>query len=141
MHTAVSTMLDVMEYDQLAEIVQDLSAAEDFHPFIKPNFRAQDHNKSWYHTDAKVKVEYCPDPESKQNPEQVIFDPEKSAIFNLIVEDYWNTLDNTERKIFRLREHDYTQGEVAEKLGYSNNSAVSKRLKTMRVKFKDVTGI
>lgn len=141
LNTAVSTMLDVMQYDQLASIVQDLSAHEDFNPYIKPNFRAQDHNKKWYHTDAEVKVEYCPDPEAKLRPDQTIVDPEKIAIFNLMVEDYWKTLDDTEKKIYRLREQGYTQSEIAEMLGYSGNSAVSKRLKTMRVKFKDVTGI
>ena len=141
MHTAVGTMLDVMKYDKLAEVVQSLSAAEDFNPYIKPNFRAQDHNKSWYHTDAKTKVEYCSDPEAKLSPEKTIVDPEKIAIFNLMVEDYWKTLDDTEKKIYRLREQGYTQGEVAKMLGYSGNSAVSKRLKTMRTKFKDVTGI
>ena len=141
MHTAVGTMLDVMQYDQLTEVVQNLSAAEDFNPYIKPNFRAQDHNKSWYHTDSEIKVEYCPDPEAKLSPEKAIVDPEKIAIFNLMVEDYWNTLDDTEKMIYRLREQGYTQGEVAKMLGYSGNSAVSKRLKTMRAKFKDVTGI
>ena len=113
----------------------------DFNPYIKPNFRAQDHNKKWYHTDAETKVEYCPDPEAKLRPDQTIVDPEKLAIFNLMVEDYWKTLDDTEKKIYRLREQGYTQEEVAKILGYSGNSAVSKRLKTMRAKFKDVTGI
>ena len=141
MHTAVGTMLDVIEYDKLAEVVQSLSAAEDFNPYIKPNFRAQDHNKKWYHTDSEVQVEYCPDPEAKLRPDQAMVDPERIAIFNLMVEDYWNTLDDTEKKIYRLREQGYTQGEVAKMLGYSGNSAVSKRLKTMRAKFKDVTGI
>ena len=141
MNTAVGTMLDVMEYDKLAEVVQSLSAAEDFNPYVKPNFRAQDHNKSWYHTDAETKVEYCPDPEAKLRPDQAMVDPERIAIFNLMVEDYWNTLDDTEKKIHRLTEYGYTQKEVAEKLGYANNSAVSKRLKKMRVKFRDATGI
>ena len=141
MHTAVGTMLDVMQYDQLAEVVQSLSAAEDFNPYIKPNFRAQDHNKKWYHTDSEIEVEYCPDPEAKLRPDQAVVDPQKIAIFNLMVEDYWKTLDDTEKKIYRLREQGYTQGKVAKMLGYSGNSAVSKRLKKMRVKFKDVTGI
>lgn len=141
MHTAIGTMLDVMQYDQLAGIVQNLSAAEDFNPYVKPNFRAQDHNKFWYHTDAETKVEYCPDPEAKLRPDQAMVDPERIAIFNLMVEDYWNTLDDTEKKIHRLTEYGYTQKEVAEKLGYANNSAVSKRLKKMRVKFRDATGI
>ena len=141
MHTAVGTMLDVMQYDQLASIVQNLSAAEDFNQYLYPNFRAQDHNKKWYHTDSEIKVEYCPDPESKLPPERTVVDPEQIAIFNLMVEDYWNMLDDTEKKIYRLREQGYTQGEVAKMLGYSGNSTVSKRLRTMRVKFKDVTGI
>lgn len=141
LNTAVSTMLDIMQYDQLAGIVQDLSTDEDFNPYIKPNFRAQDHNKKWYHTDAEVKVEYCPDPEAKLHPDQTIVDPEKLAIFNLMVEDYWNTLDDTEKKIHRLTEYGYTQKEVAGKLGYSGNSAVSKRLQKMRGKFYDATGI
>jgi hypothetical protein len=141
LHTAVGTMLDVMQYDQLAGIVQDLSAAEDFNPYIKPNFRAQDHNKKWYHTDSEVQVEYCPDPEAKLPSEKAIVNPEKIAIFNLMVEDYWKTLDDTEKKIYRLREQGYTQGEVAKMLCYSGNSAVSKRLKTMRAKFKDVMGV
>ena len=141
MHTAVGTMLDVMQYDQLAGIVQSLSAAEDFNPHLYPNFRAQDHNKKWYHTDSNIKVEYCPDPESKLPPERTVVDPEKIAIFNLMVEDYWNTLDDTEKKIHRLTDYGYTQKEIADKLGYAGNSAVSKRLKKMRGKFFDATGI
>lgn len=141
LHTAVGRMLDVMQYDQLAGIVQDLSAAEDFNPYIKPNFRAQDHNKKWYHTDSEVQIEYCPDPEAMLPPEKAIVDPERLAIFNLMIEDYWKTLDDTEKKIYRLREQGYSQEEIAKSLGYSGNSAVSKRLKTMRAKFKDVTGI
>ena len=141
LHTAVGRTLDVMQYDQLAGIVQDLSAAEDFNPYIKPNFHAQDHNKKWYHTDSEVQIEYCPDPEAMLPPEKAIVDPERLAIFNLMIEDYWKTLDDTEKKIYRLREQGYSQEEIAKSLGYSGNSAVSKRLKTMRAKFKDVTGI
>ena len=141
LHTAVGTMLDVMEYDQLAGIMEEFSAAEDFNPYIKPNFRAQDHNKSWYHTEAKTKVEYCPDPEAMLPPDRAVVDPEKIAIFNLMMEDYWDVLDDTEKKIFRLREQEYTESEVAQMLGYASNSAVCKRLQKMRVKLKDVTGI
>ena len=141
LHTAVGTMLDVMEYDQLANIMQDLSAAEDFNPYIKPNFRAQDHNKSLYHTGTKTKVEYCPDPVAMLPPDRATVNPEKIAIFNLMMEDYWKELDDTEKKIFRLREQEYTESEVAKILGYAGNSAVCKRLQKMRVKLKDVTGI
>ena len=77
-----------------------LEMREFFNPYIKPNFRAQDHNKSWYHTEAKIKVEYCPDPKAMLPPERATVDPEKIAIFNLMMEDYWNVLDDTEKKIF-----------------------------------------
>lgn len=76
MRTAVGTMLDVMQYDQLAGIVQDFSAAEDFNPYIKPNFRAQDHNKKWYHTDSEVQVEYCLDSEAKLCTDQTATESE-----------------------------------------------------------------
>ena len=98
-------------------------------------------HRKWYHTDASAQAEYCPDPESKIPPERAIVDPERIAIFNLMVEDYWHTLDDTEKKIHRLTEYGYTQEEVADKLGYAGNSAVSKRLQKMRVKFRDATGI
>ena len=141
MHTAIGTMLDVMQYDQLADIVKDLSAAEDFNPHLYPNFRAQDHYKKWYHTDSDVQVDFCPNPEAKLHPSRAMVDPERIAILNLMVEDYWSTLDDTEKKIHRLIEYGYTQKEVAEKLGYAGNSAVSKRLQKMRTKFRNITGI
>ena len=66
--------------------------------------------------------------------------PERIAIFNLMVEDYWNTLDDTEKKIYRLREKGYTHAEIAERLGYKTHSAVTKRLKAMRKKYDEFCG-
>lgn len=54
MRTAVVTMCNVMQYEQLGGIVQDFYVAEDFNQYIKLNFRAQDHNKKWYYTDSEV---------------------------------------------------------------------------------------
>ncbi len=99
LHTAIGTMLDVSEYDQLAGIVQDISATEDFNPYIKPNFCAQDHNILWYHTDAKVKVENCPQPGNNAPSRSGNGRFQKNVIFNLMMDDYWKTLDDTEKKL------------------------------------------
>ena len=57
-----------------------------------------------------------------------------------MVEDYWNTLDDTEKKIYRLREKGYTHAEIAERLGYKTHSAVTKRLKAMFEKYNEFCG-
>ena len=47
LHTAVGTMLDVMEYDSMAQLVGEKTAFEDFNPNIPLNFRAMDHETKW----------------------------------------------------------------------------------------------
>lgn len=41
-------------------------------------------------------------------PDQVTVYSEKTAIFNLMVEKYWNTLDDTKKKVYRLHKQEYT---------------------------------
>ena len=50
-----------------------------------------------------------------------------------LISDAVTNLDNdTDRKIFSLYSKGYTQKEIAGKLGYSNNGAVSKRIKHIK---------
>ena len=46
----------------------------------------------------------------------------------------------TDRQIFSLYSKGYTQREIAEPLGYSNNGAVSKRIKHIKEKLAEVYG-
>ncbi len=137
MNNAVSTMLDVMEYDKTAAIVRLSSAEEDFNKWIPNNFRRMDHIRKWEHTEEKIKVMLAPDPNAmlKGNVPPV----DEEAISNVMVEKYLASLDETERKIYVRRRLGYTQEEIAEELGFSNNGGVSKRLVGMRKLFDTIT--
>ena len=45
------------------------------------------------------------------------------------------TLDETDKKIFAMKHLGYTQKDIAEAVGFSNNAAVSKRLAIMKENF------
>ena len=139
LHNAIGTMLDVMEYEKLAKLIHEMSSFEDFNPNIRSNFRAEDHERRWYHLDTKHQT--LPDPglDEKfhaQNPRT-----DEQAIANVLLEEYWQSLDEKDRKILKLLMGGYTQEEVAEVIGMANNSGVSKRLSKMRKEFTNKTGI
>jgi predicted transcriptional regulator len=64
---------------------------------------------------------------------------DEEAISNVMVEKYLRTLDEKDYKIYILKRIGYTQEEIAKELGFSNNSAVSKRLSDMRKRFHEMT--
>ena len=61
---AVDTMLDVMDYETVAKIVQDNSLPEDYNPDIKPNYRMMDAERRAYHTREREHAEANPDPDA-----------------------------------------------------------------------------
>ena len=135
-HNAVNTMLNVMEYDKLAEIVRLNSDEKDFNEKIANNYRLKDHVRRWEHTKDKAKNILTPDPntELREPPKSV----EEEAIGNVLVEQFMATLDETDYKIFSLKLLGYTQNEIAKEIGFSSNSAVSKRLADMEKRFREM---
>ena len=136
LHNAVNTMLDVMEYEKLAEIVRLNSDEQDFNDKVDNNYRLKDHVRRWEHTKDKKKNILTPDPnaELREPPKSV----EEEAIGNVLVEQFMDTLDETDRQIFSRKLLGYTQSEIAKELGFSNNSAVSKRLADMEKRFREM---
>ena len=136
LHNAVNTMLDVMEYEKLAEIVRLNSDEKDFNDKVANNYRLKDHVRRWEHTKDKKKNILTPDPnaELREPPKSV----EDEAIGNVLVEQFMETLEETDRKIFNRKLLGYTQSEIAKDLGFSSNSAVSKRLADMEKRFKEM---
>ena len=53
-------------------------------------------------------------------------------------EQFIDTLDEIDRKIFIRKHLGYTQSEIAKELGFSNNGAVSKRLADMEKRFLEM---
>ena len=136
LHNAVNTMLDVMEYDKLAEIVRLNSDEKDFNEKVANNYRLKDHVRRWEHTKNKAKNILTPDPnaELREPPKSV----EDEAIGNVLVEQFMETLDETDSKIFSRKLLGYTQNEIAKELGFVSNSAVSKRLADMEQRFREM---
>jgi len=60
--------------------------------------------------------------------------------YNFFRDEYAKTLDGIDREIYYLSEQGYKQKEIAEKLGYKNHSAVSKRMKKMNIDFQEFLG-
>ena len=135
-HNAIDTMLDVMEYDKLAELFHENSSDEDFNKNLETNFHHKDHIRRWEHTDAKAKVSLAANPGAglKTATKSV----EDEAIGNVLVEQFMEPLEETDRKIFNRKLLGYTQSEIAKELGFSNNSAISKRLADMEKRFKEM---
>ena len=136
LNNAVNTMLDVMEYEKLAEIVRLNSDEQDFNDKVANNYRLKDHVRRWEHTKDKKKNILTPDPnaELREPPKSV----ENEAIGNVLVEQFMDTLDETDCQIFSRKLAGYTQSEIAKELGFLSNSAVSKRLADMEQRFKEM---
>ncbi len=139
LHNAVGTLIDVVEYEKLSKVIHEMSAFEDFNPNIKSNFRAEDHNRRWYHTDTAHPT--LPDPEFDEQMHDNNPNPEDVAISNVAVEEYWKTLDPNDRIIIKMLMAGFTQKEAAIEVGIANNSGVSKRLSKIRKDITKKTGI
>ena len=136
LNNAVNTMFDVMEYEKLAEIVRLNSDEQDFNDKVANNYRLKDHVRRWEHTKDKKKNILTPDPNAElREPSKSV---EDEAIGNVLVEQFMETLNETDSKIFSRKLAGYTQSEIAKELGFSSNSAVSKRLTDMEKRFREM---
>ena len=128
-----------MHYEELANIVHEMSAFEDFNPSVRPNYRADDHERAWYHLDTKHPT--LPDPDVEELMKERNQNVEEIAISNLTVEEYWKSLEEKDKTILRMMMDGYTQSEIASEIGMTNNSGVSKRLSKLREDFARKTGV
>ncbi|MDD6478912.1 MAG: hypothetical protein PUF48_03740 [Oscillospiraceae bacterium] len=139
LHGSVDKMMDTMSFQQIAEIVHEMSDSEDFNPKIFPNYRAEDHERKWNHTNTKHPIVLDPELGEKihsQNP-----GTEAKAIANVMVEEYWKTLDEKDKIIIKMSDDGYTQDEIAKQLSMANNSGISKRINKLKKDFERKTGI
>ena len=136
LNNALNTVLDVIEYDKIAEVVRLNSDEQDFNKNIRDNYRLKDHYRRWEHTKTKSKNILTPDPnaELREPPKSV----EDEAISNILVKQFLETLDEVDRKIFIRKRLGYTQNEIAKELGFSSNGVVSKRIANMEKCFLEM---
>lgn len=137
LHNAVETLMQVTDYESIAEIVQATPTYEDYNHDKKNNYRAKDFDRKWNHTRAQMKTTSLDalkdDCENDDFPvPDVLYNELDIVINNLTQETFWNNISDDDKKILRLKMQGFTQVEIAKQLGYKTHSAVSKRLQKLK---------
>ena len=102
-----------------------------------PSHVKMDFHRHYYHTRAKTKVEPIISGYSEDGEEEVVYAPytqnEFAEVeFRIWIDVFLKKLTEKDRQIIRLLEEGYTQVEIAQKLGYSNHSGITKRIAYIR---------
>lgn len=128
---SIDTILDTMQFGELASIVQSVPAHEDFSQ-KQQNFPAADFDRKWNHSRAKVTVESV-----DEIDEQIAYAEDVSEIVfaNERFTNFWGSLSEDDKTILMYAMNNMTQAEIAEKMGYKTHSAVGKRLAKLKQKF------
>ena len=137
LRNAVETLMQVMDYEEIAKIIQDIPAHEDFKLNRPQNYRAMDFKRKWDHTRTKTKVESFDDNSDFAKPlPDASADVERTVLDNVAFREFWNRLSEEDRKMVRMKRSGMTHEGIAEKLGYKTHSAVTKRFQKLKILFE-----
>ena len=136
---AVSTLMQTMNYEEVAKIIAENPAYEDFAHGKPNNFRAKDFERRWNHTRAAIKVDSLDELQTNDagevielNISDVTSDVFEQVSSKLTEETFWSKLSEDDKIILLMRMDGKTQQEIADHLGYKNHSAVTKRIKKLK---------
>lgn len=128
---SIDTVLDAMQFSEVAGIVQSVPAHEDF-SHKQQNFPAADFDRKWNHSRAKVTVESVDEIDEQtayaEDVSEIVFANERFA-------NFWGSLSEEDQTILMYSMNNMTQAEIAEKMGFKTHSAVGKRLAKLKQKF------
>ena len=133
LHNAIETAMKVMEYEELAKIIQDTPTYEDFNHDRYNNRRSIDFDRKWNHSRAQMKTVPLGDEESEP---AAFTDIEDEVLGNLKIENFWDSITDEDKKLLNMRMGGMTQAELAKELGYKTHSAVAKRLQKLKEIFE-----
>ena len=145
---AVNMLQQTQSVPEIMDISSKMAAHEDFASTKGRNYDKIDFRRRWYHLRAKIDTTLSYD----EIVENEFADPEATAAFSTIEESmdqdelYQMLLeavcdscdDDIDRQIILMCDEQLTQKEIAEKLGYKSQGAVSKRLKKLRKKYSEI---
>lgn len=136
---AVSTLMQTMNYEEMAKVVAENPTYEDFAHGKPNNFRAKDFDRKWNHTRASIKVDSLDGLQTNDDGDEIELnicdinaDVFEQVSSKLTEEAFWSKLTEDDKTILLLRMEGKTQKEIAEQLGYKTHSAVTKRLKKLK---------
>lgn len=146
LNNAVKTAMQVMNYEELAQVVQDNAAYEDFNHDKFDNYRSKDFDRKWNHTRSKTEtvsfneMEDTVNGEGESSPVQVAdtsVNVEDEVITHLTGKTFWDSISDDDRTLLRMRMSGKTQQEIADTFGYKTHSAVTKRLQKLKEIFEN----
>lgn len=150
LENAVSTLMDTMQFEDLAEVFNQNPAHEDFSK-AELSLRGIDFHRKWNHTCSKYTTVSTNGLGDKIDDEGNHIEYEVADTFSAKVDDsavgviikneFWDSLDDIDKKLLTLRMQGFTQAEIAEKLAYKTHSAINKRLDKLKAKFVEKYGI
>ena len=94
-----------------------------------------DFHRKYYHTRAKTQVEPINDEDDEITYVSSYQNDFAEVETRLWFDEFLKHLNDNDRQIVKLLEMGYTQQEIGKKLGYSNHSGVSKRMKFIKLQF------
>lgn len=123
LHNAVETTMQVMNYEELAQVIQGDAAFEDFNQEKSNNYRAKDFDRKWNHTRTASSISYdeLASTESSELADAST-DIEKAVSQKVYLQDFWNGLTDEDKMIIKLKMNGLTQEEIAKRLGFKTHS-------------------
>jgi hypothetical protein len=146
LNNAVKTAMQVMNYEELAQAVQENAAYEDFNHDKFSNYRSKDFDRKWNHTRSKTEtvslseMEDAVNDEGESSPAQVAdksVNVEDEVITQFAGQTFWDSISEDDQMLLKMRMSGKTQQEIADMLGYKTHSAVTKRLQKLKEIFEN----
>ncbi len=134
-------LLKAQNVPEILRITKQMPAHEDFSESAKDNRDKIDFERKWDHTRTKTGAMLSLDELKKQEASGLTDIPSGEMSLpgddvETIIRLFADTLDGKDREIFLLRARGKDQKEIADRLGYKSQGAVSKRLNKLEEKFR-----
>ena len=126
----IKAAIDQTDFVAVAKTLRENSDEQDFNTAVPDNHRYIDHLRRYEHTRADAKVISVEEMSNEDSEERYIYDDYdfEETTLEEKYERFLASLNDTDRTIIEMSRQGYTQNQIAEKLGYANNSPVSKHL-------------
>ena len=134
-------LLKAQNVPEILGIIKQMPAHEDFSESAKDNRDKIDFERKWEHTRTKTGAMLSLDELKEQEASGQTDIPSEEMSLpgddeETLIRLFADTLDGRDREIFLLRARGKEQKEIAERLGYKSQGAVSKRLNKLEEKFR-----
>lgn len=136
--------MEAMQYEEIAKIIKQQPAHEDFRQTQQQNFRATDFERQWNHTRTATKTISL-----EELQENSMFDSGCASFAdpNVKIEDevgteiaiqrFMASLSAEDKLLLKLRMDGHSLKDIATKLGCKTHSAITKRLQKLEAKLKE----